>query len=325
MKKLYLFLGFLLSILLILPGLVSDYILGVFVLVFFYAYMGQCWNILTGYAGPISLGHSLYLGIGAYLSTKLAMDLGLTPWVGMWVGGVGASLVGLAIGFLGFRFGLKGVYFVLLTIAFAEIGRLTALHLKPLGHMMGLFVDFKPGWINFHFRGNLPYYYIALGYVLFSLIVVRTIEVSKLGRYFLAIREDEDAAESLGINVFKYKMIAIGISSFMTALGGTFYANYIFYLHPTSVMSMWVSIEIIMRPIIGGIGTLFGPFIGSLLLTPLSEISRSYFTKAGLEGIHIVIYGLLLVIAVLFFPGGISAYLKRALIPLFKASGNHGG
>lgn len=320
MKKIYFLLGFFLFVLLVLPSLVSDYILGVFVLIFFYAYMGQCWNILTGYAGPISLGHSLYLGIGAYLSTKLAMDLGVTPWVGMWLGAVGACLVGLAIGFLGFRFGLKGVYFVLLTIAFGEIGRLTALHLKPLGHMMGLFVDFKPGWLNFQFRGNLPYYYIALGYVLFSLIVVRALEISKWGRYFVALREDEDAAESLGINVFKYKMIAIGISSFMTALGGTFYANYIFYLHPTSVMSMWVSIEIIMRPIIGGIGTLFGPLIGSLLLTPLSEISRSYFTKAGLEGIHIVIYGLLLVVAVLFFPGGIFAYLKKILKSVVEGS-----
>lgn len=323
MKKIYFLLGILLLILLILPKLVSDYILGVFVLIFFYAYMGQCWNILTGYAGPISLGHSLYLGIGAYISTKLAMDLGLTPWIGMWFGAVGACLVGLAIGFLGFRFGLKGVYFVLLTIAFGEIGRLTALHLKPLGHMMGLFVDFKPGWINFHFRGNLPYYYIALGYVVFSLMVVRGLEVSKWGRYFVALREDEDAAESLGINVFKYKMIAIGISSFMAALGGTFYANYIFYLHPTSVMSMWVSIEIIMRPIIGGIGTLFGPLIGSLLLTPLSELSRSYFTKAGLEGIHIVIYGLLLVIAVLFFPGGIFAYLRKGLKRFVEGSTDH--
>jgi len=320
MRKLYCLIAFILIVLLILPTIFSDYILGIFVMIFFYAYLGQCWNILTGYAGPISLGHSLYVGIGAYISTKLAMDFGIPPWIGMWIGGTGAALVGMSIGFLGFRFGLRGIYFVLLTIAFAEIGRLIALHLKPLGHMMGLFIDFKPGWTNFHFRGNLPYYYIGLGYVVFSLIVVRALEVSKWGRYFVALREDEDAAESLGINVFKYKMIAIGISSFMTALGGTFYANYIFYLHPTSVMSMWVSIEIIMRPIIGGIGTLFGPLIGSLLLTPLSEIARSYFTKAGLEGIHIVIYGLLLVVAVLFFPGGIFAFLKKILKPLMGDS-----
>ncbi|MDI6763154.1 MAG: branched-chain amino acid ABC transporter permease [Thermodesulfobacteriota bacterium] len=320
MKRIYFLLGFLLLILLLLPVFVSDYILGVFVLIFFYAYLGQCWNVLTGYAGPISLGHSLYVGIGAYISTKLAMDFGLSPWIGMWIGALGATLIGLAVGFLGFRFGLKGIYFVLLTIAFAEIGRLIALHLKPLGHMMGLFIDFKPGWVNFHFKGNLPYYYIGLGYVVFSLIVVRAIEASKWGRYFVALREDEDAAESIGINAFKYKMIAIGISSFLAALGGTFYANYIFYLHPTSVMSMWVSIEIIMRPIIGGLGTPFGPLIGSLLLTPLSEIARSYFTKAGLEGIHVVIYGFLLVAAVLFFPGGIFSYIKKILKPLLGSS-----
>lgn len=316
MRRLYSLVALILLILLILPGLVSDYILGIFVMIFFYAYLGQCWNILTGYTGPISLGHSLYVGIGAYISTKLAMEFGLSPWMGMWIGGFGASLIGLIIGYLGFRFGLKGIYFVLLTIAFAEIGRLIALHLKPLGHMMGLFIDFKPGWTNFHFRGNLSYYYIGLGYVIFSWIVVRAIELSKLGRYFNALREDEDAAESIGVNAFKYKMIAVGISSFMTALGGTFYANYIFYLHPTSVMSMWVSIEIIMRPIIGGLGTLFGPFIGSLLMTPLSEIARSYFAKVGFEGIHIVFYGFLLILAAMFFPGGIFSYLKRILYPL---------
>ncbi len=320
MRKIYSLIGLVILILLALPLFLTDYILGIFVMIFFYAYLGQCWNILTGYTGPISLGHSLYMGIGAYISTKLAMDLGLSPWIGMWIGGLGAALVGLTIGFLGFRFGLKGIYFVLLTIAFAEIGRLIALHLKPLGHMMGFFVDFKPGWTNFHFRGNLPYYYIGMGYVIFSLIVVRGIEVSKLGRYFNALREDEDAAESIGINAFKYKMVAVGISSFMTALGGTFYANYIFYLHPTSVMSMWVSIEIIMRPIIGGLGTTFGPFIGSLLMTPLSEVARSYFAKVGFEGIHIVIYGFLLILAAMFFPGGIFSYLKKALSPLLVGS-----
>jgi branched-chain amino acid transport system permease protein len=320
MPRLYGFLGLLLLILILLPLFLSQYLLGIFVFIFYYAYLGQCWNVLTGYTGNISLGHSLYVGIGAYLSTMLTISLGLSPWIGMVIGGLGATFISLIMGYLAFRFGLRNVYFVLLTIAFAEIGRLIALHLKPLGQFMGLFIDFRPGYANFQFKGNLPYYYIGLGFVVFSLAVVRGIEVSKLGRYFVALREDEDAAESIGVDAFKYKMVALGISSFMTALAGTFYANYIFYLHPTSIMSMALSIEIILRPIIGGLGTVFGPLIGSFLITPLAEVSRTFFAKAGFEGLHIVIYGFLLIASVLFFPRGIYSYMKKALSPILAGS-----
>jgi branched-chain amino acid transport system permease protein len=316
MARVYFLLGLILLVLLFLPLFLSQYVLGIFVSIFYYAYLGQSWNILTGYTGNISLGHSLYVGIGAYVSTMLAIRLGLSPWLGMFIGALGATLIGLVMGYLAFRFGLRNVYFVLITIAFAEIGRLIALHLKPLGQFQGLFIDFKPGWANFQFKGNVPYYYIGLGFVIFSMIIVRAIEVSKLGRYFVALREDEDAAESLGVDTVKYKMIAVGISSFMTALAGTFYANYIFYLHPASVMSMAFSIEIILRPIIGGLGTLYGPLIGSFLITPLAEISRNFFARAGFEGLHIVIYGFLLIASVLFFPRGIFSYIKKALWPI---------
>jgi branched-chain amino acid transport system permease protein len=229
----------------------------------------------------------------------------------MWVGGIVAGGIGLVIGYLGFRFGLKGVYFVLLTIAFAEIGRLLILHLKVFGSFQGLFIAPTFTFANLQFKGNIPYYYIALGYVIFSLLVVRLIEQSKIGRYMVALREDEDAAESLGVDVFKYKMIAIFISAFMTSLAGAFYANYIYYLHPGTMMSMASSIEIILRPIIGGMGTVLGPVIGSFLITPLAELSRSYFSKAGYEGLHLVIYGFLLVAVVLFFPRGVIAYFKK--------------
>jgi len=194
MAKVYTLLGLILLILLLLPFILNQYLLGIFVFIFYYAYLGQCWNILTGYTGNISLGHSLYVGIGAYVSTMLAMHVGFSPWIGMVIGGLGATLIGVIMGYLAFRFGLKNVYFVLITIAFAEIGRLVALHLKPLGQFMGLFIDFKPGWANLQFKGNLPYYYIGLGFVIFSLAVVRMLELSKWGRYFVALREDEDAA-----------------------------------------------------------------------------------------------------------------------------------
>ena len=318
MTRFYLFLASVLAVLLLLPLFLDKYVLGIFVMIFFYAYVGQSWNVLTGYTGHISLGHALYIGLGAYTSTYLAQAFGLSPWIGMWVGALVAVVVALCLGYLSFRFGLRGVYFVILTIAFAEITRLVVSHIEALGSFSGIFLDFKPSFSNFQFRGNIPYYYIALGFMIFSVIAVRLIETSKLGRFMVAIREDEDAAQALGVNAFKYNMIAIAISASMTSLAGTFYANYIFYIHPDSLFGMGLSIELILRPIIGGLGTIFGPVIGSFILTPLSEITRAYFAKGGLEGLHLIIYGILAILVVLFMPKGIIVYVKRALNPILK-------
>ena len=321
MKRLYLLLAAIFVILMLLPLFLDNYALGIFIMIFFWAYVGQSWNVLTGYTGHISLGHALYLGIGAYATTFLAQTIGLTPWVGMFLGGFIAVAIALFLGFLGFRFGLRGVYFVIMTIAFAELTRLAVSHIEALGSFTGIFVDFNPSFYNFQFRGNIPYYYIALGFMVASLIVVRLIEVSKVGRFIVAIREDEEAAQALGVNTFKYNMIAIAISAFMTSLAGAFYANYIFYLHPNSLFGMSMSIELILRPIVGGLGTLFGPIIGSIILTPLSEISRAYFAKGGLEGLHLILYGILTILVVLFMPKGIIVYVKRLLNPMLKLSG----
>ena len=318
MKRLYLLLAAIFVILMLLPLFLDNYALGIFIMIFFWAYVGQSWNVLTGYTGHISLGHALYLGIGAYATTYLAQTFGLTPWIGMFLGGFIAVAIALFLGFLGFRFGLRGVYFVIMTIAFAEITRLVVSHIEALGSFTGIFLDFNPSFYNFQFRGNIPYYYIALGFVVASLIAVRIIEISKVGRFIVAIREDEEAAQALGVNTFKYNMIAIAISAFMTSLAGAFYANYIFYLHPNTLFGMSMSIELILRPIIGGLGTLFGPIIGSIILTPLSEISRAYFAKGGLEGLHLILYGVVAILVVLFMPKGIIVYVKRLLNPIIK-------
>lgn len=310
MKK-YLLLGTFFFILLTLPLWASHYIMGVFILIFYYAYLGQCWNILTGYTGYISLGHGVFLGIGAYTTAYLFLTLGITPWLGMCVGGIFAGVIGLLMGYLGFRFGLKGIYFALLTIAFAELGRIITLHTKALGSFSGLFIPFKPSLFNMQFRGSIPYYYIALGLMVFSLLLIKVIESVRLGFYFTAIREDEDAAESLGVNTFRYKLISVGISGFLTALGGAFYVNYIYYIHPNTVFGISPSIEIILRPIVGGMGTLFGPVVGSFVMTPLAELSRVYFAKGGYEGLHLIIYGFLLVLVVLFLPKGLISYLEK--------------
>jgi branched-chain amino acid transport system permease protein len=320
MKRLYLLLAAVFAILMLLPLFLDNYALGIFVMIFFWAYVGQSWNVLTGYTGHISLGHALYIGIGAYATTFLAQTFGLTPWIGMFLAGFIAVAIALCLGFLGFRFGLRGVYFVIMTIAFAELARLAVSHIEALGSFTGIFLDFNPSFYNFQFRGNIPYYYIALGFMVASLIVVRMIEVSKVGRFIVAIREDEEAAQALGVNTFKYNMIAIAISAFMTSLAGAFYANYIFYLHPNSLFGMSMSIELILRPIVGGLGTLFGPVIGSVILTPLSEISRAYFARGGLEGLHLILYGILAILVVLFMPKGIIVYVKRLLEPILKLS-----
>jgi branched-chain amino acid transport system permease protein len=323
MKRLYLLLAAVFVILMLLPLFLDNYALGIFVMIFFWAYVGQSWNVLTGYTGHISLGHALYIGIGAYATTFLAQTFGLTPWIGMILGGFIAVAIALFLGFLGFRFGLRGVYFVIMTIAFAELARLAVSHIEALGSFTGIFLDFNPSFYNFQFRGNIPYYYIALGFMVTSLIVVRMIEVSKIGRFIVAIREDEEAAQALGVNTFKYNMIAIAISAFMTSLAGAFYANYIFYLHPNSLFGMSMSIELILRPIVGGLGTLFGPIIGSIILTPLSEISRAYFAKGGLEGLHLILYGALAILVVLFMPKGIIVYVRKLLRPILKTDGGN--
>jgi branched-chain amino acid transport system permease protein len=322
MKRLYLLLAVVFGILVLLPLFLDNYALGIFVMIFFWAYVGQSWNVLTGYTGHISLGHALYLGIGAYTTTFLAQTIGLTPWIGMLMGGFVAVAIALFLGFLGFRFGLRGVYFVILTIAFAELTRLAVSHIEALGSFTGIFLDFNPSFYNFQFRGNTPYYYIAFGFMVASIIAVRFIEVSKIGRFIVAIREDEEAAQALGVNTFKYNMIAIAISAFMTSLAGAFYANYIFYLHPNSLFGMSMSIELILRPIVGGLGTLFGPVIGSIILTPLSEISRAYFARGGLEGLHLILYGILTILVVLFMPKGIIVYVKRILRPILQPAGD---
>ncbi len=318
MKRLYLLLTAVFVILMLLPLFLDNYALGVFVMIYFWAYVGQSWNVLTGYTGHISLGHALYVGVGAYTSTYLAQTFGLSPWFGMLMGGIISGIIALMLGFLGFRFGIRGVYFVIMTIAFAEITRLIVSHIETLGSFTGIFLDFNPSFWNFQFRGNIPYYYISFGFMLASLVAVRLIETSKLGRFIVAIREDEEAAQALGVNTFKYNMMAIAISAFMTSLAGAFYANYIYYLHPNTLFGIGMSIDLILRPIVGGLGTLFGPILGSFILTPLSEISRAYFTKGGLEGLHLVLYGILTILVVLFMPKGIIVYVKRLLRPILK-------
>jgi branched-chain amino acid transport system permease protein len=296
-----------------LPAVLSAYALTLFILIFFYGFLGQSWNIVGGYAGQLSAGHAAFVGVGGYTAAMLSIELGLTPWLGMLVGGVLAALLGALVGYLGFRFGLRGFYFVLLTVAFAEICRIAVTNIDALGGPLGLYITFTGNPRQFQFQDARAYYYIALALLLVATLTAWMIERRRFGIYLAAIREDETAAEALGVNAFKYKMLAMIVSSFLTGLGGTFYAFYLFSLQPNTLFGIPLSIEIIIRPIVGGAGTLLGPIVGSFILTPLAEISRLYLGQGGLHGAHLIAYGLLLIGVVLFLPEGAYPRLRRAL------------
>jgi branched-chain amino acid transport system permease protein len=298
--------------LLVLPAVLSSYAVTVFIFIFFYGYLGQAWNVLGGYAGQLSAGHAAFVGVGGYATTLLSMHWGLSPWIGMLVGGVLAAALGAVIGGLGFRFGLRGFYFVLLTVAFAEVCRIITLNTEAMGGALGLYITFTGNPWQLQFQDNRAYYYVALGLMLLATGVVALVERSRLGAYLVAIREDEDAAEALGVDTFRYKLCAIVLSAFLTGLGGAFYANYLFSLQPNAVFGIPLSVDIIIRPVIGGAGTLLGPLLGSLILSPLAEIARIYFSRPGWTGLHLVVYGVLLIGTVLFVPQGAYPHLRRA-------------
>jgi branched-chain amino acid transport system permease protein len=233
--------------------------------------------------------------------------------VGMFVGGALSALLGAVIGFLGFRFGLRGFYFVLLTVAFAEVCRIVALNTDAIGGALGLYITFTGNPRQSQFQDNRAYYYIALGLMLAATAAVAVMERRRFGIYLSAIREDEGACEALGVDTFHYKMLAMILSSFLTGVGGTFYAFYLFSLQPNTVFGIPLSVEIVIRPIVGGAGTVLGPILGSFILSPLAELSRFYFSKGGWAGLHLIVYGVLLVSVVLFLPQGAYPFIRDRL------------
>ena len=312
-----LLLGFL-FLLLLLPWVAGPYLLSVATLILYFAYAGQAWNVMMGFAGQLSLGHSLYVGVGAYASGALFYHYGIGPWAGLWVAVLLCVALGAAIGFLAFRFGISGVYFALLTIAFAEFTRIGFDHLDWLGGPGGMFLKVaqRDTWDLLNFRGPpLMYYYAMLGLTALAFLFCFYISRTRTGYYWNAIREDEEAAQALGINTFRWKMLAVAISSAMTAVAGVFFAFYYNNLFPEQIFHISRSIEIILGPIIGGIGTLFGPVLGAIVLTLLSDGITEALAALGWEipGIKQVFYGGVLLLVVMFLPHGIWPALARRI------------
>ena len=288
-----------------LPLVVKDvYIQNMLVLTLMYAALSQSWNILSGYCGQISLGHALYFGLGAYATLLLFTKFGVLPWFGMIAGGVIAAAVAAAVGYPCFR--LKGHYFVIATIVIAEAGLLLMLNWDWAGAAMGIEVPVRgDSWAQFQFaRSKLPYFYFALGLALVAWIVTWKIEDSRWGYWWRAVKDNAEAAESLGVVVFRSKMAAAAVSAFLTAVGGGFYAQFVSYIDPESVMSFQFSLLMALPAVLGGIGTLWGPAVGAAILIPITEVTRSYAGGTG-KGFDLIVYGLLVMGIALGRPEGI--------------------
>jgi branched-chain amino acid transport system permease protein len=308
----------LLAVLLVAPWFVSDYLLTVLIVVFYLAFTGQAWNIMMGFAGQLSLGHALYAGLGAYVTAALFIRFGVAPWLGLLAAMPVAAACGAVIGFLAFRFGVAGVYFAILTIAFAEFARIGFDHLTIVNASAGLFLPVAQYSHNdlWRLRGNpTMFYYVMLAATTAAFILCNALLRSRMGYFWLAIREDEQAARATGIDTFRYKMYAVMISAAVTSFAGVFYAFFYNNLFPEQVFNITRSIEMILGPIIGGIGTLFGPILGAFVLTGLAESVTAAMTAFGfdLPGAKQIFYGICLLLVVVALPEGIWPWLARRL------------
>jgi branched-chain amino acid transport system permease protein len=316
--KIRVWLTLLAAMLVALPLMVGNYALSVATLILYFAYTGQAWNVMMGFAGQLSLGHALYVGVGAYAAGALFFHYGIGPWAGLWIAIILCVALGLLIGFLAFRFAISGVYFALLTIAFAEFTRIGFDHLDWTGGPGGMFlrVAQRDTWDLANFRGPpLMYYYAMLVLAAGAFALCTWLLRSRAGYYWQAIRENEEAAQALGINSFRWKLLAVAISSAMTAVSGVFFAFYYNNLFPEQIFHISRSIEIILGPVIGGVGTLFGPVLGAAVLTLLSEGITEGLAAFGWEipGIKQVFYGVVLLAVVMFLPHGIWPAIARRL------------
>ena len=303
---------------LVFPAFASGYLLSVGFLILYFAFVGQAWNIMMGFAGQLSLGHSLYVGIGAYAAAALYVHFGISPWIGLGASIVLCALAGAVIGFLAFRFGVGGVYFAILTIAFAEFARIGFDHFTWVRGSSGLFLPVANYASNdlWNLRGSpAMFYYIMLALTVAAFIACHLLLRSRMGYYWLAIRESQEAAQALGVNVFRYKMVAVVLSAAMTSLAGVVFAFYYNNLFPEQIFHISRSIELILGPIIGGIGTLAGPIVGAFLLTGLAEGLRELMLQLGIDvpGVKQVFYGICLLFVVMFLPDGVWPPLAKKL------------
>jgi branched-chain amino acid transport system permease protein len=286
----------------------SNVVLNFMVVALLIALVGQGWNVLGGYGGQYSFGHAAFFGTGAYVTAILQVRYGVNAWLGLVIGIAAGALVGAITGALSFRSGLRGSYFALVTLAFAEVLRIIASVAPITGAGVGTLVklDLRPE--AFQFQSRAPFYWIILAFVALSLLIVKQLENSRFGAYLVAVRENEDAAKAAGIDVFRIKLFAMTLSAAITAVGGCFYTQYFLFLDSGIAYGPWISVEALLAPIIGGIGTVFGPLLGALVVKLLGEATK--LVTGDAPGLDLVIYGGVLVLVVAFAPRGIAGLLR---------------
>lgn len=303
-EKPYIF-AILFALLVALPVVIrSPFTLHILILILLFIALGEAWNLIGGYCGQLSLGHAAFFGLGAYTSFLLHLQVNLSPWLGLIMGGVVAVAFAALIGSVCLR--LRGPYFALSTIALAEVLRLVVVNWRGFTKgAEGIVISQVPTLtiprlFTIEFGSKLPYYYLIL--LLSSIIVFATYKVahSKIGFFLLAIKNNQDASESLGVDTTKYKLIALSMSAFFTGILGAFYAFFILFIDPESVLEISLSIKIVLVALVGGSATVIGPVIGGALIVLLSETLRGYFATA-----HLLIYGSLVILVVLFMPDGL--------------------
>jgi branched-chain amino acid transport system permease protein len=306
---------FLLALAIVFPIVFSSpFMVNFGVLALFYAFIGQSWNIAGGFAGQLSFGHVAFFGVGAYASTMVQMRLGWNPWLGLPVSALAGAMAGWLIATLSFRAGLKGSYFALITLAFAEVFRIITNSVEITGGGLGMLIPMKQTLSNFQFGDRRVFYFIILTLTALSILIALWLKSSRFGARLAAIRENEDSARALGINTFAEKIKILMISGAIAGVGGCFFAQYFLYIDPTIAFGVDKSVEMLLVSMIGGAGTVYGPLIGAVLLAAISEVTRAWFT---VQGLSLVLYGALLVVIIAFLPNG--------LIDLFKKRGSRSG
>lgn len=316
------------ALLLAVPWIASSYVLSVSIICLYLAYIGQAWNLMLGFAGLLSIGHALFVGLGAYTSGYLFTKLGVPPVIGVVAAVAIAMVMGAIVGYLGFRFAIGGVYFALLTIAFSEFVRILLDHAKFLGGTEGLFLPVtqasRRGVDLINLRGSTEmYYYVIFALAAGAFLMCRALLHSRVGYYWRAIRDNPEAAEAVGVEIFRFRMYAVLLSSGMAGVAGVFYAFYYNNLFPEQVLGIERSIEITLAPIVGGVGTLFGPIFGAFVLTPMGELLTDLVDRlkdwgiiaknVKVDGVKLMFWGFAVALIVLLKPAGLWPWVCKSL------------
>ncbi|MCP4616763.1 MAG: branched-chain amino acid ABC transporter permease [Bradyrhizobium sp.] len=297
-----------------LGGVLSPYLISLLTIVYLFAFIGQSWSLMLGLGGQLSIGHALFVGIGAYSVAVLNIRFGLSPWFGLLLGVILAALVGALLAWLSFRFEVRGIYFALLTIAAAEFARVMFSGWEFVGGMQGLFFPAQSGessLVNLR-GGSRFYYFVALAAVAMGVGATALVRQSFLGYVWRAMRDDEDASRALGVRTFFHKILVVSISGGWAAVGGGLLALVQGSIFPDSIMGMGISVDVLVGPIVGGLGTAIGPLVGALITIPVDHLASSIGDKIGIPGLNNVTYGIVLILVVWFLPDGIWPALVNA-------------